>query len=500
MGKFYCNAAERRAQTEGHCFSSTWEERWEEPKHTASDEVRTSVQSGVDIVVTSVSGVYCSGVGNESSWAGLGLLSVGLVGAAGVSHPVRLQSEETIRLKGERTESQTRSPSGSVSCGGRQRNCPGNVSREGRQRNSPGNVSHDGRYTPTALFTVPVNSSSWGSELALNWSSSDSAMASALASPRYFNPLLPWMTVVPAFTFVPLICLLTFHALASPAKVFATYSFQLPFYTQELLAYCTLHDYSGPGDAAIPCALPSSGLSSNSAPGRPSSTQPVASRIQLSLGMPSSNVAVRRVMELSTSSGEFTSMFNGTASVNTRQYSSHSLLGIFFLRPGDGRSQVRLRLRVLPEAYLDPSGRHPEHREDSFNWMGRTSARYCAPTRMCPLSGQLSYRCNTSRIRRTTSSSVPIVAIAEEFGCSFQKKHCFCCLVWSILQPYEALPKELNLRLQNFLSRPGPELPLESRDWLKVFYLTKLGSDSANALSRRDELNTHNNHHSTLPR
>nr|CAD7401313.1 unnamed protein product [Timema poppensis] len=37
------------------CFSSTWEERWGEPNHTASDEARTSVQSGVDIVVTSVS-------------------------------------------------------------------------------------------------------------------------------------------------------------------------------------------------------------------------------------------------------------------------------------------------------------------------------------------------------------------------------------------------------------------------------------------------------------
>nr|CAD7570557.1 unnamed protein product [Timema californicum] len=40
-------------------------ERWGEPNHTASDEVRTSVQSGVDIVVTSVSGVYCSGVGTS---------------------------------------------------------------------------------------------------------------------------------------------------------------------------------------------------------------------------------------------------------------------------------------------------------------------------------------------------------------------------------------------------------------------------------------------------
>nr|CAD7430017.1 unnamed protein product [Timema monikensis] len=55
----------------------------------------------------------------------------------------------------------------------------------------------------------------------------DSAMASALASPRNFNTLLPWMTVVPAFPFVPLSCLITFHTLASPAKVFATYSFQL---------------------------------------------------------------------------------------------------------------------------------------------------------------------------------------------------------------------------------------------------------------------------------
>nr|CAD7256256.1 unnamed protein product [Timema shepardi] len=39
------------------CFLSTWAERWGEPNHTASDETRTSVQSGVDIVVTSVSGV-----------------------------------------------------------------------------------------------------------------------------------------------------------------------------------------------------------------------------------------------------------------------------------------------------------------------------------------------------------------------------------------------------------------------------------------------------------
>nr|CAD7195707.1 unnamed protein product [Timema douglasi] len=47
------------------CFSSTWEERWGEPNHTASDEARTSVQLGVDIVVTSVSGVYCSRVGTS---------------------------------------------------------------------------------------------------------------------------------------------------------------------------------------------------------------------------------------------------------------------------------------------------------------------------------------------------------------------------------------------------------------------------------------------------
>nr|CAD7397563.1 unnamed protein product [Timema poppensis] len=39
------------------CFLSTWEERWGEPNHTVSDEARTLVQSGVDIVVTSVLGL-----------------------------------------------------------------------------------------------------------------------------------------------------------------------------------------------------------------------------------------------------------------------------------------------------------------------------------------------------------------------------------------------------------------------------------------------------------
>nr|CAD7199441.1 unnamed protein product [Timema douglasi] len=39
------------------CFLSIWAERWGEPNHMASDETRTSVQSGVDIVLTSVSGV-----------------------------------------------------------------------------------------------------------------------------------------------------------------------------------------------------------------------------------------------------------------------------------------------------------------------------------------------------------------------------------------------------------------------------------------------------------
>nr|CAD7576767.1 unnamed protein product [Timema californicum] len=59
---FICNAAERRAHTGGHCRPLGRRGGGGEPNHTSSVEVRTSVQSDVDIVVTSVSGVYCSGV------------------------------------------------------------------------------------------------------------------------------------------------------------------------------------------------------------------------------------------------------------------------------------------------------------------------------------------------------------------------------------------------------------------------------------------------------
>nr|CAD7430822.1 unnamed protein product [Timema monikensis] len=287
------------------------------------------------------------------------------------------------------------------------------------------------------------------------------------------------MTVVPVFPFVPLSCLDAFHTLPSTAKVFVTNSFQLEIFralaflrTRALsLLYsarclgsrCCCHSLRASLLRAI--MKLSSGSSLFNVTGGVSKT--VVPRYASSI------VAVRRVMELSTSSGEFTSMFNGIASVSTRRYSSQSLLVIFSRRPGDGRSRVHSGLRDLPVACRDPSGLHPVRRGDACSLKDSTSARWspglwvsqirAMSTPYVSRSFRNSCSCSTSPLafqnRMFSGSSVPLpcsVSIAEEFSCGFKKYHYFGCFVWRVLQPYYILPQELE-------------------NWLKVFFYFRVG-------------------------